>query len=96
VSFQAYLKDYLVNYFSRSFYQGISRKPLFSEKALKKMKKIKFILLIFFAIYILQSEGAKEKARFDNYRVYKILIENEEQLEVMKQIDSYPDGVSNL
>jgi hypothetical protein len=35
-----------------------------------------------------------EKARFDNYRVYEILIDNEKQLELMKSIENYPDGVS--
>jgi hypothetical protein len=35
-----------------------------------------------------------EKARYDNYRVYDILIETQEQLQLMQQIENYPDGVS--
>lgn len=34
-----------------------------------------------------------EKARFDNYRVYKVHIRTEEQLELMKQIEANPNGV---
>ena len=37
-----------------------------------------------------------EKARFDNYRVYKISIENEKQLETLKAIENRSDGVSIL
>ncbi|XP_070500161.1 zinc carboxypeptidase-like [Chironomus tepperi] len=33
-----------------------------------------------------------EKARYDNYRVYEILVENQEQLDLLKHIDDYPDG----
>lgn len=36
---------------------------------------------------------ASEKARYDNYRVYEILVEDEQQLELMKHIESFPDGV---
>lgn len=36
---------------------------------------------------------ASEKARFDNYRVYEILIENDQQLELMQEIENHPDGV---
>lgn len=35
-----------------------------------------------------------EKARYDNYRVYEIQIENEQQLELMNHIEANPDGVS--
>jgi hypothetical protein len=35
-----------------------------------------------------------EKARYDNYRVITISIENEAQLAAMRQIEEYPDGVS--
>jgi hypothetical protein len=37
-----------------------------------------------------------EKARYDNYRLYEILMENESQLELMKHIENYPDGVSSM
>lgn len=33
-----------------------------------------------------------EKARFDNYRVYSIKIENEKQLKVLQELESNPDG----
>lgn len=35
-----------------------------------------------------------DKARFDNYRVYKLKVDTEEQLEVLQQIESFPDGYS--
>lgn len=34
-----------------------------------------------------------EKARFDNYRVYSIRVENKEQLSALKKIENNPDGV---
>lgn len=45
--------------------------------------------ILLFAVF-----AASEKARFDNYRVYQISIENDEQLELLQQIENYPDGVS--
>lgn len=35
-----------------------------------------------------------EKARFDNYRVYSIEIENVQQLDILKQIENGQDGIS--
>lgn len=35
-----------------------------------------------------------EKARFDNYRVYSLKVANVEQLEVLQQIEQFPDGYS--
>lgn len=56
------------------------------------MKFLSFSLcIVLFAVAAVSSE----KARFDNYRVYEILIENDLQLELMQQIEKYPDGVSN-
>lgn len=37
--------------------------------------------------------GSGEKARYDNYRVYEVLIENEDQLDLMKEIENNFDGV---
>lgn len=34
-----------------------------------------------------------EKARFDNYRVYSIQIENDEQLKVLQGLESNQDGL---
>jgi hypothetical protein len=53
------------------------------------MKSLKFALIALFWSLV-----ACEKARYDNYRVYEILIENDDQLELMKHIENYPDGVS--
>lgn len=36
---------------------------------------------------------AAQKARFDNYRVYSIEIENEEQLKVLQQFENHQDGL---
>lgn len=35
-----------------------------------------------------------EKVRFDNYRVYSINIKNEQQLQVLRELENYPDGIS--
>lgn len=40
----------------------------------------------------LVSVNYAEKARYDNYRVYEVLIETSEQFELLKDIDDY--GVS--
>lgn len=53
------------------------------------------VISLFVFLAILGAKAA-EKARYDNYRVYEILIENEEQLEVMQQIENFPDGVRNF
>ncbi|XP_055308561.1 uncharacterized protein LOC129572592 [Sitodiplosis mosellana] len=37
-----------------------------------------------------------EKARYDNYRVYSIEVENEQQLEVLRDFESGRDGISFL
>lgn len=53
-----------------------------------KLLKFTFCVLLCFA-----AVKASEKARFDNYRVYEIYIENDQQLELMQHIENYPDGV---
>ena len=52
------------------------------------LKVVVFTLCFVFCV------NCVEKARFDNYRVYEINIENEKQLELMREIESFPDGVS--
>lgn len=37
-----------------------------------------------------------EKARFDNYRVYSIVIENEDQLNVLQELERHQDGLQFL
>ena len=54
--------------------------------------KMKFFAAILLAATI--SLAIAEKARFDNYRVYRLNIENELQLSVLQQIEQFPDGVS--
>lgn len=45
------------------------------------------------AIFVVCFVGAfGEKVRFDNYRVYSVNIENEEQLKVLRELEAYPDG----
>ncbi|KAL7038516.1 hypothetical protein ACKWTF_009593 [Chironomus riparius] len=50
------------------------------------------IFSVLFLNSILVSVNGCEKARYDNYRVYELFIANQEQLDLLKQIDEYPDG----
>lgn len=50
------------------------------------------ILIIFFLNFLIPLISS-EKARYDNYRVYEIFIENEVHLQLMKEIETFPDGV---
>lgn len=49
--------------------------------------KVLIFLTIFFVI------AKAEMARYDNYRVYSVKIENEEQYEAMKYLEEYSDSV---
>lgn len=52
------------------------------------MKFIAYIIvLVSFKVII------ADKARFDNYRVYSIEVENDEQLEVLQELENYQDGI---
>lgn len=53
------------------------------------MKSIVVTILIASLVVVLG-----EKARFDNYRVYSVNIENVEQLNVLRELETYPDGIS--
>lgn len=53
------------------------------------MKLIKLYIFLF-AICAVNS---LEKARYDNYRVYQIEIDDDKQLQLLKEIETYPDGV---
>lgn len=55
------------------------------------MKLLVISLIAVLCVFVVEPS---EKARFDNYRVYEISIENEDQLDLMQQIENYPDGVS--
>jgi hypothetical protein len=56
---------------------------------------MKLLIASLFALAFVSALTA-EKARFDNYRVYEILIENDQQLELMQEIENYPDGVRKI
>lgn len=47
------------------------------------------LLLISINIVIIHSE----KARFDNYRVYLIAVESNDQLHVLQELENNPDGL---
>lgn len=52
---------------------------------------MKPLTVIFFVV-----AATCEKARYDNYRVYEIAIENKIQLDLMHEIEKYPDGVGEF
>lgn len=56
------------------------------------MKPNKSVLL-FCALIFAVSFVSGEKARFDNYRVYKVDIDTEVHLALLQEIENYPDGV---
>lgn len=58
------------------------------------VKFITFFAVVIFIAVKFFSVNSLEKARYDNYKVYEILIKNEEQLKLMRHIDDNPDGVS--
>lgn len=49
-----------------------------------------FVVAIFVACFVV---ALGEKARFDNYRVYSVNIENEEQLKIFQELEAHPDGI---
>lgn len=52
------------------------------------MKSIVFVILL---VSVVLAVG--EKARFDNYRVYSIEVENDEQLQVLKELENQQHGL---
>lgn len=50
-----------------------------------------FVLAIFVACFAI---AFAEKARFDNYRIYSVSIENDHQLNVLRELQNYPDGIT--
>lgn len=58
------------------------------------MLNTKILLALFISFQLTFS--AFEKARYDNYRVYEIFIESDAHVQLIKEIDSYPDGVRKL
>lgn len=53
------------------------------------MKFVALFLVLFLAVNA-------EKARFDNYRVYSLNIENDEQYKWMKYIEEHSDSVNSF
>lgn len=53
-----------------------------------------FNLQLFIGIVCICSYVATDRARFDNYRVYKLKVNTQDQLDVLKQIEKFPDGFS--
>lgn len=56
-------------------------------------QNMRLIGLFSYFLLIVVTVDCVEKARYDNYRVYNILIENNVQVELMREIENYPDGV---
>lgn len=54
--------------------------------------RMKLLTLIAFFVFSVNCE----KARYDNYRVYEILMENKDHLDLMHEIEKYPDGVITM
>lgn len=53
------------------------------------------LLPLVIAAFTIGSSVFAEKARFDNYKVYTIQVENEKQLNTLQELEGTPDGVSN-
>lgn len=53
-----------------------------------------FIFILSLNLILLLNCVLSEKARYDNYRVYDIFIGTNDQLDLMREIQKYPDGVS--
>ena len=53
----------------------------------------KIITAVFISLFLC---GFAEKARFDNYRVYEVSINNEDQLNLMVEIENYSDAVRHI
>jgi hypothetical protein len=48
---------------------------------------------VFVCLILFTAVKSLEKARYDNYRVYEISVDNDNQLELLKSIEDNPDGV---
>lgn len=57
------------------------------------MTLLKLSVILFTLVFAVT---AVEKARYDNYRVYTVSVETQEQLSLFKEIESNPDGVSSI
>lgn len=50
-------------------------------------------LTIFIILLISSNVVIAEKARYDHYRIYSIEIANEQQLQVLKELENYQNGL---
>lgn len=50
----------------------------------------------FIFLSFLLTVNSLEKARYDNYKVYKITIANDRHVELLKEIENNPDGVNKI
>ena len=55
--------------------------------------KLKIISIFLISLFFC---GLAERARFDNYRVYEVNIDNEEHLNLLLEIENYSDAVSHI
>lgn len=69
------------------------------EKELTKKEQFVIFLLIKMKslVYLVISISLQaiycEKARFDNYRVYSIVVDNNEQLQALQELENSPNGL---
>lgn len=49
---------------------------------------MKYFAFCILAALLFCTVSGEEKARFDNYRVYSLSVENEEQLNILREIDN--------
>lgn len=56
---------------------------------------MKLALVVLFHFSLSACLTAADKARFDNYRVYSVAVETEEQLKVLREIEETSDSVSD-
>lgn len=50
-------------------------------------------LIVFVVLFWIVATTIGEKARFDNYRVYSIEVENDDQLQVLKELENQQNGL---
>lgn len=54
---------------------------------------MKFFVLVIFVFDF--SIIFAEKARYDNYRIYSVSIESDQQLNVLRELQNRPDGITS-
>jgi hypothetical protein len=64
-----------------------------SEVGRHKIMEYKISIALFISLFLC---GLAEKARFDNYRVYEVSINNEDQLNLLLEIENYSDSVRHI